>query len=488
VEERAIRGVSWTLVTYAGPKVLSVGTTIVLARLLDPADFGLLALAVLAIGLMTLFRDLGLGATVVLQQRRDAVALGTSLTLILATAAVSTIIVVALAPVAADLFDEPRLTGPLTVLALPMILNALGAFHQAILQRELEFRRRFTISMVRAAIYSAVALTLAFALRDVWSLIIAEVVGTVVFCVLSVALSPQHVRPRFDRTAARQAISSGQGFLVQGTVAFVNQNVDYLAVGRLLGAAQLGYYSMAYRLSELPYLGIADPVAKVTFPAFARMRERGEDVGKAFLSVLRLVAVVTCPLGVLLSGAAEPFTATVLGSDWLPMVGALAVMGIWGALRTVEVTIAWLLNSVGQAAIMGLVSILSLLLYIPTLFLAAEASGIVAVAWVVVGNLVLTGTALAVIASRRAGVPVREQWRAIQPAVLACVAAWPASRLVADATGDLPPALSLAAASAAGLAAYLLVLFVADRTLPKQAAAQMARALGRSRATAPGDA
>ncbi len=480
MEERAIRGVSWTLVTYAGPKVLSVATTIVLARLLDPADFGLLALAVLAMGLMTLFRDLGLGATVVLQQRRDPVALGTSLTLILGTAAVSTVIVVALAPVAADLFEEPRLTGPLTVLALSMTVNALATFHQSIRQRELEFRRRFTISMVRAAIYSTVALSLAVALRDVWSLIIAEVVATVVFCVLSVALSPQRVRPRFERAAALEAVKSGQGFLVQGSVAFVSQNVDYLAVGRLLGAAQLGYYSMAYRLSELPYMGIADPVAKVTFPAFARMRERGEHVGEAFLKVLRLVAVVTCPLGVLLSGAAEPFVETVLGDDWLPMVGGLAVMGIWGALRTVEVTIAWLLNSVGQAAIMGLVAILSLLLLVPALFIAADSSGIVAVAWVVTGNLVLTGTVFSVIAARRVGVPVRRQWRAVRPALLASIAAWPASRLVADATGGVPSPLSLAAAVAAGGAAYLLALTVVDPSLPRQVLGQLAKALGRS--------
>jgi lipopolysaccharide exporter len=480
VEERAIRGVSWTLITYAGPKVLSIATTIVLARLLEPDDFGLLALAVLAIGLMTLFRDLGLGATVILHQRRDAEALGTILTLILVTAAVSTAIVVALAPVAADLFREPRLTEPLIVLALPMTLNALAAFHQAIMQRELEFRRRFTISILRALIYSAVALTLGVVLRDVWALVIGEVVATVAFCVLSLAFTPQHVRPRFERTTAREALRSGQGFLVQGTVAFASRNVDYLAVGRLLGAAQLGYYSMAFRLSELPQQGIADPVAKVTFPAFARMREQGEDVGAAFLSVLRLVAVVTCPLGVLLSGAAEPFVETVLGADWLPMVGVLAVMGIWGAIRAVEDTVAWLLNSVGQASIMGLVSIGSLVVLVPALLLAADASGLVAVAWVMTGSLAATGTVLAVIVSRRAGVPLRSQLRAVGPAVIGCAVAWPVCRLVAEATGEAPSALGLAAAAAAGAAVYVVALTAVDRSIVRESTRQVARALGRS--------
>ena len=100
-------------------------------------------------------------------------------------------------------------------------------------------------------------------------------------------------------TAGRRGASSasGRGFLAQDLAGFLGQNADYLAVGRVLGPAQLGFYAMAFRQAELPHYAIAEPVGKVTFPAFAQMRHRGEDVRPAFLNTLRLMALATFPVG-----------------------------------------------------------------------------------------------------------------------------------------------------------------------------------------------
>ena len=191
---------------------------------------------------------------------------------------------------------------------------------------------------------------------------------------------------------------------------------------------------MAIRISELPSWVIAESVAKVTFPGFARMRHRGEDVTPAFLSALKLVAFAACPLGIVLSGAAEPVVLVVFGERWAGMIGPLAVLGLWGAVKPIRNTIAWLLNSVGHQAVLGRISLVMLVLLVPLVHLAASRGGITEVAWVVLAESVAATLLLAWFARSRAGVPLARQWSAIAVVAVACPAAWVAARVVANAT------------------------------------------------------
>jgi len=242
---------------------------------------------------------------------------------------------------------------------------------------------------------------------------------------------------------------------------------------------------MAVRLCELPTWFVAESVAKVTFPAFARMRHRGEDVTPAFLTALKLVAFVTCPLGIMLSGAAEPIALVVFGERWAGMIGPLAVLGIWAAVKPVRNTTAWLLNSVGQQAILGRISFAMLVLLVPTVYVAARAGGIAAVAWVVLGESALATAVLAWFARTRADVSLGSQRRALTPVALACPAAWLACRGTTEAAAGSAGALELGLPLAAGLAAYLAVVALVDPGLPRYAFGQVRRMVGRTTLAAP---
>jgi lipopolysaccharide exporter len=483
VEERAVRGVPWTFLSFGATKVVMLVATVVLARLLDPADFGVMALALLAFHFFGLLRDLGLGATVVLRQDFDQTAQGTVLTLMLLTALVMTILVAATAPLAALALDEPRLNSILPALAATSLLGAVAWFFDSVMQRELEFRRRFVGMMSQALAYAGVAIALAAAGVGVWSLVLGQVAGMAAYAVTFTALAPYRPRPAFDKEIALEAISTGWGFLAQGGLGWVHQNVDYLIVGRMLGTAPLGFYSMAYRLSELTHFGIADPIAKVTFPGFARMRHRGEDVSRAYLSTLRLVALITCPIGVILSGAAEPFVAALFGENWLPMIGVLAVLGVWAAVKPVEATAAWLLNSIGDAWSVGKVYAALLVPSVPLLVVAAE-SGITAVGWVILGEGVAALVVVMALIARRGGISLAAQWRVLWPIAVAGAVSWLAARGAADATASLAPAAALALGVAAGTVAFTAVVSVLEPGTIRFAARQAARALGREPTTA----
>jgi lipopolysaccharide exporter len=476
MEDRALKGVPWTLLTFGAGKVITLITTVALARLLEPKDFGIMALALLAYGFLGILRDLGLGAAVILRQDYDDVALGTVLTLMLLTSIAVTAFVAATAPIAAWALDEPRLNSILPALASTNVFALFGAFYDSLLQRELEFQKRFAGQMAQSIGFLVAGVGGALAGLGVWSLVLAQLVSMIAYAGVTYAVSPRHIPPRFDRGHARDAFSTSSGFLVQGGLAWAIHNVDYLVVGRVLGATSLGYYSMAYRLAELPYYGIADPIAKVTFPAFARMRMRGEEVASTFLGSLRIVALTTCLIGVLLSAAAEPFTAVVFGDQWLPMVGVLAVLGIWAAVKPVEATLGWLVNSFGQAAMLARASAILLVPMLVALVLLAD-EGLTMVGLIVLAHGLASGVASSIISARRADMPIAMQLGVLWPIVAAGTVTWAVARLAADQLADTGDVAALAGSVAAGTAVFVVAVTLLAPTTPRFVTRQARRML-----------
>jgi lipopolysaccharide exporter len=485
IEEKALRGIPWTLGTFASSRLITLGSTIVLARLLVPADFGIVALATLAVGLFNIFSTLGLSGALILRQDLDQRGKGTVLVLLIAQGAILGLLLAALAPLAADVFSQPRLSGVLAAMSALVLVSGFTLFYETILQRELEFRRRFLVYMVQSVVYATVAIGLAAWGAGVWSLVIGQLASTLAYGVTLYWLAPYRVRPAFDPAEARSVFLAGRGFLVQGTLGFLQQNADFIAVGKTLGSAQLGLYSMCYRLGELPNQSIAEPTAVVTFPAFARMRHRGEEVAASFLSTLRMIALITCPIGVFLSAAADPFTTAVLGDKWLGMIGPLSILGLWAIGRPVDTTTGWLLNSVGHAGLVGTVTAVMLVPLVPAVFVAAELGGLNAVAWVMVADTVLALLAMSYLASSRAGIAMSDQWRALAPIGLACAITWVAVWLAARATDDLSPGVSLAVCVVAWAITYAAALSVAAPGLLRDALSRGLRTVGRSPDGAP---
>jgi PST family polysaccharide transporter len=454
----------WSVLTYAVGKVITLAATIVLARLLVPADFGVVMLAFVAINVLGLFGDLGLGATLVVRRDLDRRGLGTALTVLLATGAVLGLLLVTLAPGLSRLLDEPELTPVLRAMAPMAVLGSFCWFYQWLLQRELQFRRRFFGFLAQTAGYSVVAVTAAVLGAGVWSIVAGHLAGQAAMAVVLVSLAGP-VRPRFDRRMAGSLLHTSRGFLLQNAALLVQQHADYVAVGRMLGAAPLGLYSMAYRLSELPYLAVADPVTKVTFSAFSRRRSEGADVREGYLASLRIVALVTCPMGIVLSAAALPLTRLVYGPRWLPMAGALSVLAVWGAVKCVQTAVAWFLNSMGGAGTTGVVSVVVLGLQIPALFVAADRGGIVAVGWVLLGGVVLSTAVLVACVQRRAGVTAGRHVEALWPVALAGAAAWVAAR--ATAAWPEAPLVASVLSTGVGLAVYVgLISVLAPASVP----------------------
>ena len=463
MERKARRSIPVSVLSYACNQGLRLVATVVLARILVPSDFGLFALTSLAISLLSIFNDFGVGPALVVARDLDRRTRATALTLMIAASLLLAGILVALAPLAADLFGEDRLDELLLVVAGSLFLSGPIWFHETTLQRELEFVKRFATKLVQTLTYIAVAITLAILDAGVWSLVIGHVASYVTYLAALIAVSDDRVAPGWDRAAARRLAGSGRGFLAQDALEYAQQQSDAVAIGGFLGAGPLGLYAMAYRFGELTYIGVAEPVTQVTFPTFARMRERGEDWRAAFRTVLRLVALITFPLGAVFSGAAEPIVDTLFGDKWTATIGPLAVLGVWAMLKPLEGTFGWLLNSLEQQARLATLRALALIPFVPALMIAADRSGITAVAWVLVAHMAALTLAVSLTVRARGGLALRDQLRAVGPPAVGALAAWAAARGTAVALEDAAPLLALAASGAAGLAAYAAAASVVDR-------------------------
>jgi PST family polysaccharide transporter len=484
MDEKAIRGVPWTVLSYAGGRIISVLTTLALARLVAPAEFGLLALATLATNLLSWIADMGFSGTLVLRQDLDQRGKGTLLTLMALTGLLAGLIAIALSPVAAIVFHNHRLEPVLAATAALLPLGSIAGFFASVLQRELEFRSRFVIGLTQAVVAAAVSIPLAALGAGVWSLVLGQIAATLAMLGVGIALAPYRVRPCLDRDVARSVFATGRGFVGQGLFSYLRQQVDTVTVGAAFGARRLGFYSMANRFGDLVYWVVAHPVAIVTFPSFAKQSDAGEDIRPAFLQVLAMIALVACPVGMLMSAAAEPFTRALFGTRWLPMAGPLAIMGLWAALRQIDTTIGWLLNSVGRAGAVASVSAFVLLPLVGGCVLAASVGGLTAVALIPLADTLLSACIGSFLARRFARLGFLEQWRALRPAVLASVPAW----VAAWAAGHLPDprhaALALALAVLAGLAVYAAMVSVLAPGILRYARGGVARMLGRAPAPA----
>jgi lipopolysaccharide exporter len=479
LEHKAIRGLPWAFVGYLGSRAITVAATLVLAHLLVPSDFGLVALALAIVAIPNTLSEIGLGSTLVARQDLDRHQKGTILTLLVGLGAALALLTAAFAPLAAVIFDETRLTPVLVALSATILITGLTGFYEWLMERELEFRRRFFAELSRTLTYATTALVLAALGAGVWSLVVGQLAGFGVYAVALLLLAPYRVPPAYSRAAAADVLDTGRDFFVQGWVSFLSETVHYLAVGRAFGAAQLAYYSMAFRLSELPSFAIAEPVATVTFPGFARMRHAGQEVAPSYLTTLGLVALIACPLGVLLSATAAPFVALVLGTKWLGAIGPLSVLGIWAAVRPVQVTMGWLLNSLGFARVVGSTAAIMLAPLLVGLVLAGIFGSITTVSWVMLGDLLLGTVIFAVIAQRRAGILPGQHWQALRASLIGCAGAWPAARVVADSLSGQAAIVGLATSTAVGLAVYVVVVSLVEPGILRVAAGRIRSALRR---------
>lgn len=458
-------GVLWQGIAQVVGKLVVLSTTVVMARLLTPREFGLVSLALVLITYAEAFADAGVAQALIYLPRTRAMLRAALLSSLVAGVGLM-LLAIAAAPALAAFFDRPDVTPLARLLAVSLLCASLGALPESLLRRDLLFRRLTIAVVARVAVTGTVSIGLAVAGLGAWALAWGAVAGAIAYTLATWILLPD--KPdlaiwRTDRREVGRVLAYGIPVAGSSLLSRLIFNVDYLIVGRILGATALGYYTLAFRIPEMMIINVFFVLSAVAFPMFSRLRGDMDRMGRAYLFSVRLYSLYGICAGVGLAIVASLAVPLLFGPRWEAAIGPLIPLALYAACRSIGVGANEVYKALGRPGLAVSLSVVRLAVLVPALILGARLGGIVGVAWA----QVVVSLAMAVLMQGRAArvlaLRLSQLGGALVPGLLGGVAVLvlglPLSRL------PLPPLATLLVVVAAALAGVLLVLAVAQRPL-----------------------
>lgn len=453
------RQAAWNYLVFGLSKSSTLIMTVVVARLLDPADFGLFALALLVVNLFDYVKDLGVGGALVQSPRGWNRLAPTGLTLSVAFGVLAGAALALLAPVGAAVLHRPALEPLIRVLAIGLTISALSAIPAARLRRDLDFRQRIWPEFLGAATKSVLTIALAATGHGVWSLVYGQLAGTVLTTVLYWWVARTPVKFGFDGSEARGLIRFGASLTGVSLLSFAIYNVDYLAIGIRLGDTQLGFYTLAYRLPELLVLNLCIVISEVLFSALSRLQHARERLADHYLKVLTAAMALSAPISIALAAAAPAVIATLYGHQYADAAPVLAVLSIYALLFSVSFHAGDVFKAIGRPSLLIATGTGRLALMVGPIWWAAGHS----IVWVALMLLLVELVPFFVnilLVRKVAGIRLGVLWRAVLRPMPAAIGMGVVMLGVAHLTAALPAPVILVIAAAAGLLTYVLGLWL----------------------------
>lgn len=379
-KRRALSGAMWSALEKWGARLLSTLVFIVLARLLDPAAFGLIALATVFIDIADRVREQGV--TLALVQRKDLTDdhVSTAFWFTVVLGAVLGLLVLVLAGPLAAVLGEPELAPILQWLSLGFLVTALGRVPNALMLRDLRFRSLAARGLLANSVGGIVGITLAMLGAGVWALVAQNIVQAAVITLVLFAASRYVPRARFDRARLRELWSFGSRVLGFDLVNVAYRRGDDLIIGVLLGPVALGFYSVAYRLLMVITDTLARTIQQVAVPTFSRLQDEPERLRTAFSAAVRLNLMVAMPMAGGLAVVAPELVPVVFGAQWLPSVPAMQWLCVVGGLQGLGYFISDVMLSCGRPGLRLKLMIAQTTVTVAAFAVAATFGGFVAVA------------------------------------------------------------------------------------------------------------
>lgn len=462
-------GVGWNAATLIANKLVVFASTLVLARLLEPSDFGLLGVGLVAIGYLEFVNDLGISAAVIQRTDDDVRATNIAFWVNMAIGAAMTVVGILVAPAIAALFDTPEATDIVRVLSFTFLLRSFGSIHGALIRRELDFRRRLLPEVAKAIVKGGLAIGLALGGVGVWSLVWGQLGGAAVASMLYWRAVPWRPGWAWDRAIAGSMLGFGWQVTLVGLFATARKNIDYVFVGRQLGASSLGIYSIAFRLPQLVVESVGTVVAQVAFPVFARLQGDSERTAAALERLLRVSSVAIVPMGVGLALVSDPLVRLAYGSTWVDAIDVMRVLSLFMVVQSVARHCGDFYKGIGRPGVLNVLSIVKLGVAVPLLWVAVD-DGLVAVAW---AQLAAAGIVLIpelILASRMTGAGIKRVLGAYAPALRAGVAMVVVTLPVSLLAADLHDAVELLLVTVVGALSYGGAIVGFDRALVREMA------------------
>lgn len=367
-------------------------STLILARLLMPADFGLVAMAMAVFAFVEIAGSFGFDLALIRNQKRDRAQYDSAWTLQVGYAIIAGVVLAALAIPTASFFADPRLTGVMLVLAAVALAQGFENIGIVDFRKDFQYGRDFQLMLLKKLVSFGVTMVLAYQFRSYWALLGGMVASRVMGVVLSYTMHPY--RPRFDVSQIRSLMGFSQWIVLTRVISyFGNRGPDFL-LGRVLDAGSLGLFRVAREVATLPTTELMYPIMRAVFPGFAAVAQDRKALARSFLQVQGTIVMLTLPAGVAILVLADPIVRLLLGPNWLAAVPLIQIFGLYGAVSVFQATNVDVFHVLGVPRHGAILKAIEVLLVLPLMM------------WSLAQGYELHGAAWCVFAAQGVVVPV----------------------------------------------------------------------------------
>lgn len=336
LKSQTIKGVFWSFIEKFGSQLILLISQIVLARLLEPKDFGLLGMLAIFIAVSQAFIDSGFDNALIQKKEVNQTDYSTVFYFNITIGIVLYLILFFAAPLIADFFHQPLLVDLTRVVCIVLAVNSFGLIQFVKFKIEMNFKAIAQVVVIANLLSAFVGIAMALMGFGVWALA-GQIIGiyffrTVLFWIKS-SWRPSFI---FSFQSFKQLFSFGSKLLLSGIINQVFQNIYLMVIGRIFSASLLGFYTQAKKLQEVPVTTLAQVVGNVTFPAFSKIQDDNVKLREGFRKLIKLMVFINFPLMLGLAVVAEPLLVLILGEKWLPSVPYFQLLCIAGMIYTLH--------------------------------------------------------------------------------------------------------------------------------------------------------
>ncbi len=477
-----LNGTLWSYASFFCGKLLVFISTIILARLLTQDDFGVMSYALVVMSFLDILSDFGIGQAVI-YYKEDENTPDTAfwLGLLISTAMLAVTWIAA--PLAGQFFNDERAVMATRALALTFPVNAFGNVHNMLLRKRFNFGRKFIPEFVKALFKGGFSIILALLGLGFWSLVAGQILGSVAAAIAFWWVTPWQPSFHFVKQSARKLLKYGSSLVAVDVFSIIYSNVDYLLIGRFMGSAALGVYTVAFRIPDLVINQMCNVISQVVFPVFVTMQDKAEKLQDGFLTSIRYIALITVPLGFGLALVAEPAVLVLFTEKWIAAVPVLRAISIYAMLLSLGYSAGIVYKAQGRPNVLTVVEFTRALITVPTLAWVVTSLGTIqAVGWTQAAIALAAMLLDLGVAGWMLKLPMHTILAALAPAILSglamSAAVWGALFVLQPAS----PLIELIGSVLCGAAVYGVILWLFQRRLLVQASKTVRLALARSRA------
>jgi O-antigen/teichoic acid export membrane protein len=372
VTAKVTRSVKWSTLTEIMSRVISPFTFVILARILAPQDFGIVAIAQIAISFCYLFWDAGLQKALI--QTKEHLEKAANVVFWI-NVVLGLIIYGALflaAPFLAAFFKSPAASPVLRVLGLQIIIGSLSTVQQGLFLRDFNFKQLFWARLATSAIPALVSIPLALFGYGVWALVASSLVGSAINLVILWVKSPWRPRCCFDSVIARKMANYGKWIVLDSFVGWFISQGDAVVVGRYLGVRDLGLYRTGRNIIDIVFGLSLNPLIPILFPAFSALQDDKEALRSFLYKTNRIIMSLTLPIGAGIMCIATPLVTVLLGEKWKGVEIVLSFISIQVALGWLVSANPELYRAVGRPDLQTKIALITSPLYLFAYFIAAQ--------------------------------------------------------------------------------------------------------------------